>query len=179
MNYNAIDIDEEIAFVGRRSRGGPYPRHARMGTVLDKRKVKRWQNKSMTGQVLVETKVARYSYYRDEYSREAPKIEDELEEIWIDAYTVIDFWDRYEQEREHLYGEELRRLEEQERERLDREAARLEEIKRKERRMLDLKEKIEFGFSLPKGSVTINDFTVTINRDVLETRFLDRIMDSS
>lgn len=177
MNYNAIDIDEEIAFVNRRSRGGPYPRHARKGLVLDKRKVKRWQNKSMTGQVQVEVKRRRYSYYADEYSREAPEEYDEIETVWIDAYTVIDFWDRYEQEREHLYGEELRRMAQAEKDRLDAEAARLEEIEKKRRRTLDLQEKIEFGFSLPKGSVTINDFTVTINRDVLETRFLDRVVE--
>jgi hypothetical protein len=177
VNYNAIDIDEEIAFVNRRSRGGPYPRHARKGLVLDKRKVKRWQNKSMTGQVLVEVKERRHSYYDTEYSRTPPEELDTTEEIWIDAYTVIDFWDRYEQEREHLYGEELRRMQEQERERLDREAARLADIERKKRRTLQLQEKIEFGFSLPKGSVTINDFTVTINRDVLETRFLDRVVE--
>ena len=67
-------------------------------------------------------------------------------------------------------------MEEQERERLDREAARLADLERKKRRTLQLQEKIEFGFSLPKGSVTINDFTVTINRDVLETRFLDKVI---
>lgn len=177
MNYNTIDIDEEVAFVNRRSRGGPYPRHARKGLVLDKRKVKRWQNKSMTGQVLVETNRRRVTYYADEYSRHAPEEYQETEEVWIDAYTVIDFWDRYEQEREHLYGDELRRLAQEEKERLDREAARLEDIERRRRRTLDLQEKIEFGFSLPKGSVSVTDHVVTINRDVLETRFLERVIE--
>jgi len=178
MNYNAIDIDEEIAFVNRRSRGGPYPMHARKGTVLDKRKVKRWQNKSMTGQVLVETNRRRHTYYADAYSREAPEEYPETEEVWIDAYTVIDFWDRYEQEREHLYGEQLRRMAQAEKERADREAARLEEIERRKRRTLDLQEKIEFGFSLPKGSVQIMDHSVVINRDVLETRFLEKVVEN-
>ena len=176
MNYNAIDIDEEIAFVTRRSRGGPYPMHARKGLVLDKRKVKRWQNKSMTGQILVEVPKRRSSYYIDEYYGRPPEILEETEEIWIDAYTVIDFWDRYEQEREHLYGEQLRRMEQEAKEQADRDAARIEEIERKKRRTLDLQQKIEFGFSLPKGSVQIMDHTVVINRDVLETRFLEKVI---
>lgn len=172
MNYNAIDIDEEIAFVNHRSRGGPYPMHARQGLVLDKRKIKRWENKSMTGQLLVEVK--KQPYYTN-FRNEGETL-DETEEIWIDAYNVIDFWDRYEQEREHLYGERLRAMELAEKERADREAARVEEMKKKERRRLDLQEKIEHGFSLPKGSVTINDNTVVIDRTVLESRFLEAVI---
>jgi hypothetical protein len=178
MNYTSIDIDEEIAFVNRRSRGGPYPMHARKGLVLDKRKVKRWQNKTMTGQIQVETKVRPYRYSSSEYGSTPPQETEETETIWIDSYTVIDFWDRYEQEREHLYGEKLRRIEQEEIERRDREAARLADIERRRQRTLQLQEKIEFGLSLPKGSVTINDYTVTINRDVLETRFLDKVVES-
>lgn len=177
MNYNAIDIDEEVAFVNRRSRGGPYPMHARKGLVLDKRKEKRWHNKTMTGQVLVEVK--RRSYMSNEYYGRPPEEYEDTEEVWIDAYNVIDFWDRYEQEREHLYGEQLRRMEQEEKDRADREAARLEAIERKRRRTLDLQEKIEFGLSLPKGSVTVNDFTVSINRDVLESRFLEKVIDNA
>jgi hypothetical protein len=131
----------------------------------------------MTGQVLVEVPKRMYSFSTSEYYGKAPTELDETEEIWIDAYTVIDFWDRYEQEREHLYGEQLRRMEQEEKERADREAARLEDIERRKRRTLDLQEKIEFGFSLPKGSVTVTDYNVTINRDVLETRFLEKIID--
>lgn len=173
MNYNAIDIDEEIAFVNQRSRGGPYPMHARQGLVLDKRKIKKWHNKSLTGQLLVEVKKQPlYTYYRNESDTL-----DETEEIWIDAYNVIDFWDRYEQEREHLYGERLRAMEQAEKERADREAARVEEMEKRKRRTLLLQEKIELGFSLPKGSVTINDNTVVINRNVLESRFLEAVID--
>ena len=178
MNYTVIDIDEEVAFVNRRSRGGPYPMHARKGLVLDKKKEKRWHNKSMTGMVLVEVNKRPYSYSANEYSLRPPSELDETEEVWIDAYTVIDFWDRYEQEREHLYGEQLRRMEQEEKERADREAARLVDIERRKRRTLDLQEKIEHGFSLPKGSVTVSDFSVTINRDVLETRFLERTVEN-
>jgi hypothetical protein len=174
VNYNAIDIDEEIAFVNHRSRGGPYPMHARQGLVLDKRKIKKWHNKSLTGQIFVEVK--KQPFYTNSYSYRQPEDLDETEEIWIDAYNVIDFWDRYEQEREHIYGEQLRRMEQEEKDRRDREAARLEEMEKKKRRTLLLQEKIEFGFSLPKGSVTINDHTVVIDRDVLETRFLETIL---
>ena len=175
MNYNVIDIDEDIAFVNHRSRGGPYPMHARQGLVLDKRKVKKWHNKSMTGQILVEVK--KQPYY-SAYSSRPPETLDETEEIWIDAYNVIDFWDRYEQEREHLYGETLRRMEQDEKDRRDAEAARLEEMERKKRRRLDLQEKVEFGLSLPKGSVEVTDFTVVINRDVLESRFLEKVINN-
>jgi hypothetical protein len=178
VNYTVIDIDEEIAFVNRRSRGGPYPMHARKGLVIDKRKEKRWHNKSMTGQVLVEVQKRAYSYTAHEYTLRAPEEYEETEQIWIDAYNVIDFWDRYEQERDHLYSEQFRAMEQREKERLDREAARLDEIERRRRRSLDLQQKIEVGLSLPKGSVVINDHTVTINRDVLETRFLEKIVNS-
>lgn len=172
MNYNAIDIDEEIAFVNQRSRGGPYPMHARKGLVLDKRKVKRWQNKSMTGQLLVEVPAESYDY---RYGKTVTH-ETETEEIWIDAYVVIDFWDRYEQEREHLYGEQLRQMEKLEIERRDREAARLEQLRIKERATKDLKDKIEKGLSLPEGSVTILDQTVVINREILESRFREKVV---
>lgn len=174
MNYTVIDIDEEVAFVNRRSRGGPYPMHARKGLVLDKKKEKRWHNKSMTGMVLVEANKRPYSYSPAEYTLSTPIEYGETEEIWIDAYTVIDFWDRYEQEREHLYGDRLREKEQREKEQADRDAARIEEIEKHKRRTLLLQDKIEVGLSLPKGSVTVNDFTVSINRDVLEIRFLER-----
>jgi hypothetical protein len=170
MNYNAIDIDEEVAFVNYRSRGGPYPMFARRGLVLDKRKRKKWQNKSMTGELLVEVPTIEASRYNPNPDfDEAPTIQ-----FWISAYNVIDFWDRYEQEREHLYGDQLRSLEQAEKERLDREAARMEEIELKRQRNFDLQQKIERGLGLPHGSVTIGDHVVTINRSVIESRLSER-----
>ncbi len=172
MNYNAIDIDEEVAFVNRRSRGGPYPMFARRGLVVDKKKEKLWYNKSMTGMIQVETAIQEPTYHKPEIDWDNV----ETTTIWISAYNVIDFWDRYEQEREHLYGEQLKRLKDEVKERADREAARIEEEERKRRRNLALQKKVETGLSLPAGSVTVQDYTVTINRDVLETRFSERVI---
>ena len=174
MNYNAIDIDEEVAFVDYRNRGAPYPMFARKGLVLDKRKYKKWHNKSMTGQVQVEVALRTPNRHNPNDVSD----DEETTTLWVDAYNVIDFWDRFVQERDHLYRDILSRLTEEAKDRLDREAARLEELEKKKRRNLDLQEKIEGGLGLPKGSVSIGDFTVTINRDVLETRFLEKIVES-
>ena len=174
MNYNAIDIDEEVAFVDYRNRGAPYPMFARKGLVLDKRKIKKWHNKSMTGQVQVEVALRVPSRHNP-----LDVTDDEDKQVlWVDAYNVIDFWDRFEQERDHLYRDILAGLNKDFIERKDREAARLEEMERKKQRALNLAQKVEVGLSLPKGSVTVTDYAVTINRDVLETRFLEKIVES-
>jgi hypothetical protein len=152
--------------------------HARKGLVVDKRKEKKWHNKSLTG--MLEVEVEREANSWDRY-RTVPSVltdgaDPDKETIWISAYNVIDFWDRYEQEREHLYGEQLRRMEEQEKERRDREAARIEQMQIRERAKKDLQTKIEKGLSLPEGSVTIGENTVVINRAVLESRFSEKVV---
>lgn len=158
LNYNSIEVDEEYAYVRYRNRG-VYPINAKRGTVLDKRKRKQWHNRNMTGEVLFEYEVGT--------NEDGSPI---MQEEWISAYNVIDYWDRYEDEREHLYGERIRK-EELARQEAERRRLEIEEMRRaKEVKRKTLEEKILVGLRLPKGSVQVLENSVMIDLQAIEER---------
>jgi hypothetical protein len=150
LNYNSLAIGEEVAFVHYRNRG-LFPLDAIKAEVLDRRKRKKWGNTSQTGEVLL-------SYTRHER---------ELQE-WISAYNVIDFWDRYEEERDAIKHRKQIEREERDRQwearRIERQ--RQEDEKLREQRQLEADLLIRFG--IPLGSVThFSPDTITITKDAL------------
>lgn len=148
MNYNAIEIDEYVAWVHYRNRG-TFPRHAMKALVLDKRKIHKFGRANQTGEVLLE--------------------DDNGSSLWISAYNVIDFWDRYEEERNALYAEQMRLdAEREERLRLQREENERLESQRREAEQL-IRNRIALALGIPVDAIiSVSSWQISIKRDVVE-----------
>jgi hypothetical protein len=159
MNYQSIWKGEDYAWAQYRSKGS-FPRNGKKCRVLDKRKITYSGNERQSSEVLIEYE------HTDYYSKETKTIQK-----WVPAREIVDFWDNYSSELEHILEEAKERAERYEAERLERKRLREEEKAReeaeKEQRFVDFSTRT----GIPREAIIIlGEENVTITISALQER---------
>ena len=163
MNYQSIWKGDEYAWSPERPKG-VFPRNGRKVLVLGKHKITHPGNTRQSAEVHVQYEGQVYNYITKEYE---PKTMD----TWVPAREIVDFWDNYSSELEHVQEEARLQSERYEAEKTERIRLREErlaaEAAEKERKYTDFAART----GIPREAISLlSDISVTITIPALERR---------